>query len=85
MQESFTYQHSEGERYVHSYKKVTQHTQHTHKPRIAHKTKPSAQYRRYTSIYRSVYIVGAKRFVYNSCLFLACNLTVGGNVKVFKL
>lgn len=71
--------------YMYIDKEKVRMSQLTHKPRMALKTKPSAQYGRYTSIYRSVYIVGAKRFVYNSCLFLACNLTVGGNVKVFKL
>ena len=79
MQETyFTSQHSEWRgklRYVHSYKKVKM-TQHTHKPRIAHKTNPllGTGVTPVLTCTCICLIVCAKHFVYNSCLFVSCNL-----------
>ena len=39
----------------------------------------------YLHVHIYVWTVCAKLFVYKSCLFVACNFTVGGKVKVSKL
>ena len=61
-----------------SQKKSEDDATHTHKPGHAYETKLSPKYRR--NIYMS-----ATHFVCSSCLFVACNVTVEGNVKVSKL
>ena len=77
---------------VYTYKNVrmTQHTHkhtHTNKPRIWHKTKPSAQDRHFIYMYVYMSVPSVLKFLYIILVFLlvACTFTVGGKVKVSKL
>ena len=86
-----TSQHLEGEgvannytmeNYVHCYKKVRMtHTQ----TQNCTEGKTLCQVQHYIYMYVYMSASSAKHFVYNSCLFLACNLAVGRKVKVSKL
>ena len=59
--------------------------QHTYKFRIALTCKTNLPVEElYPHVHVFVCIVCAKQFVYNSCLFVACTLTVGRIVKVSK-